>query len=76
MQRMFIVKESNLTEKLKNVTFSPSKLSSLTAISCFATIVFHIWLIVVFHFLTITLFVVQDISANNIQALKKVIGGK
>jgi hypothetical protein len=47
-----------------------------TAISCFATIVFHIWLKVVFHFLIITHFVVQDISANNIQALKKVIGGQ
>jgi hypothetical protein len=52
------------------------ELMNLAAISCFATIVFHIWLIVVFHFLTITLFVVQDISATNIPALKKVIGGQ
>ena len=29
MQRMFIVNQSNLTEKLKKVMFSPSKLSSL-----------------------------------------------
>jgi hypothetical protein len=44
---------------------------NLTAISCFPTIVFHIWLIVVFPFFTITLFVVQDNSGNKIQALRK-----
>ena len=49
------------------------ELMSLTAISSFATIVFHFLAYSCFPFFTITLFVVQDISDNNIQALKKVI---
>ena len=48
------------------------ELMNITAISCFSTIVFHIWIIVVvFPFFTITLFVGQDNPANKIQALRK-----